>query len=94
MLAKPEALGESWNLCGDPLALKDYALGVSRQNGWPDPQMKPRTWLDFSYAMDKDNLHAQPNAWRAPEAADALWRITLASPNKVPALQCSALPVY
>ena len=83
MLAKPEALGESWNLCGDALGLKDYMFGVAKINGWEEPEMRERTWLDFSYAIDKMSLHLEAETWKAPEASDSLWRLIYASPNKV-----------
>ena len=83
------AVGETYNLCTFPLYLTDYATGVAARNEWPAVELRKRPWMDFSYAVDKASLHKSPDNWLAPEAADSLWRNTVAANTKA----CEALSV-
>ena len=63
-MKQPEkSVGQSWNVCGDPIGLKDYARGVCSINEWKKPEIRERKWLDFSYAIDKLSLNADLATW-------------------------------
>ena len=95
MIDKPaKAIGQSWNLCTLPILLQQYVQGIAAANGWPKPQMRSkecptpaveireRKWIDFSYAIDKAQVHLDVDSWDAPDAADLLWRRCHASPQR------------